>query len=176
MSAGGIPAASSSSIGILWSLAIAKFFCSLSPEIGGVDHRGVFVDGVGEFFRRVHENQFAPVSRMALSNALRPPTMMTSCFRPVVSGSCQMFLSSVPAMHPAVAAAMAPAEPEVTMPDSAPVSSDKRRPTARCRSMHVDKMLCRFHLRLADFGKFERAAQVGPGAATVDTVFTPSRV
>ena len=76
---------------------------------------------------------------MALSKALRPPAMTTSCFIPVVSGSCQISLSSVPAMQAAVAAAMAPAEPEVTMPDSAPVSSDRRRPTARWRSSMFTK-------------------------------------
>ncbi len=71
---------------------------------------------------------FAPVRRMALSNALLPPAMTTSCFSPVVSGSCQICRSLSPAMHAAVAAAMAPAEPEVTMPDSAPVNSASRRP------------------------------------------------
>ena len=79
------------------------------------------------------------MSRMALSKALRPPAMTTSCFIPVVSGSCQISLSSVPAMQAAVAAAMAPAEPEVTMPDSAPVSSDRRRPTARWSSSMFTK-------------------------------------
>src|SRR5437667_12616146 len=41
----------------------------------------------------------APLSRMALSKALLPPTMMTSFFSPVVSGSCQIYFGSLPAMH-----------------------------------------------------------------------------
>jgi hypothetical protein len=77
---------------------------------------------------------FAPVSRMALSKALRPPSMTTSFFMPVVSGSCQTLAGSVPAMHPAVAAAMAPAAPELTMPDSAPDNSASFRPAAFCSS------------------------------------------
>src|ERR1700677_4804516 len=65
--------------------------------------------------------------------------MITSCFKPVVSGSCQIYLSLLPAIHAAVAADIAPAEPEVTMPDSAPVNSDKRRPTPRCKSNILTK-------------------------------------
>jgi len=91
-----------------------------------IDHRRVFGDGVGDLFRECARTSLAPVSRMALSKALRPPAMTTSFFKPVVSGSCQISLSSAPAMQAAVAAAIAPADPEVTMPDSAPVSSDKR--------------------------------------------------
>ena len=64
----------------------------------------------------------APVRRIALSNALRPPMITTSPFSPVVSGNCQTRFGSVPAMQPAVAHAMAPAAPEVTIPDSAPES------------------------------------------------------
>ncbi len=82
---------------------------------------------------------FAPASRMALSNALRPPTMMTSCFIPVGSGSCQIFCGSLPAMHAAVEAAIAPAAPLVTKPDSAPVNSASFRPAARCRSTMLTK-------------------------------------
>src|SRR6266699_1839396 len=80
---------------------------------------------------------FAPVRRMALSNALRPPTMITSCFSPVVSGSCQMYLSSAPAHR-------------------------------TLQLEHVDEMLRCFHLRLPNFRKFQRSAQIGPRASAVD--------
>jgi len=60
-----------------------------------------------------------------------------------------MYLSSVPAMHPAVATAMAPAAPEVIIPDSAPVSSANRRPMACCKSITFTKILRRFNLGLA---------------------------
>ena len=90
---------------------------------------------------------FAPVRRMALSNALRPPTMMTSCFSPVVSGSCQIFCGSVPAMHAAVAAAIAPAAPEVIIPDSAPVNSANLRPDGVMQLDHVHEMVPGFGLR-----------------------------
>ena len=76
----------------------------------------------------------APVNRIALSKALRPPSMTTSFFMPAVSGSCHTFFGSVPAMQPAVAAAMAPAAPEVTMPDSAPDSCANFLPAACCSS------------------------------------------
>jgi len=45
-----------------------------------------------------------------------------------------MFLGSDPAKHAAVAATMAPAAPDVTIPDSAPESSASRFPTPRCNS------------------------------------------
>ena len=60
-------------------------------------------------------------------------------FSPVVSGSCQIFWGSLPAMHAAVEAAIAPAAPEVIIPDSAPVSSASLRPTARCSSIMLTK-------------------------------------
>ena len=50
---------------------------------------------------------FAPAARMALSKALRPPIMMTSPFIPVVSGSCQIFAGSVPAIQAAAPVAIA---------------------------------------------------------------------
>ena len=123
----------------------------------------------GEFAR----TSFAPVSRMALSKALRPPAMTTSCFIPVVSGSCQISLSSVPAMQAAVAAAMAPAEPEVTIPDSAPVSSDKRAADSTLKFEHVHEIFAGFQLGLANFGKLQRAAEIGPRAAAIDDRLHP---
>ena len=71
-------------------------------------------------------------------------------------------------MQAAVAAAIAPAAPEVTMPDSAPVNSAKRRPTARCKSSMLTKYCAASSLGLANFWELQRAAQVSPGAATVD--------
>src|SRR5213082_1422917 len=65
----------------------------------------------------------SPVSRIALSNALLPPTMMTSCFSPVVSGSCQIYFGSLPAMHAAAADAIAPAAPELTGAEDGMVTS-----------------------------------------------------
>ena len=62
----------------------------------------------------------APARRIALSKSLRPPNMTTSFFMPVVSGSCQILLGSVPAMQPAIAEAIAPAAPTSSLPDSAP--------------------------------------------------------
>jgi hypothetical protein len=76
----------------------------------------------------------APASRMALSNGLRPSIITTSFFRPVVSGSCQTFFGSDPAMQAAVAEAIAPADPDVTMPDSAPDIFERYRPTPACSS------------------------------------------
>ena len=116
---------------------------------------------------------FAPVSRIALSKALRPPDMITSFLRPVVSGSCQMSLSSVPAMHPAVETAMAPAAPEVIIPDSAPVSSANRRPMRTLQIQHIHEILSRFDLRFAYFRKLQRPTQVGPGAAAIDDGLYP---
>ena len=76
----------------------------------------------------------APTRRIELSQTTRPPSRITSPFRPVVSGSCQTAFGSSPPMQAAVPAAMAPAAPEVTIPDSAPESSASFRPAASCSS------------------------------------------
>ena len=75
-----------------------------------------------------------PARRSALSKAFRPPSMTTSFFRPVVSGSCQILSGSVPAITAATAVDMAAAAPEVTMPNSAPEISASRLPAACCNS------------------------------------------
>ena len=58
-----------------------------------------------------------------------------------VSGSMTMgAVAGVPGLTPRIAsAAMAPAAPEVIIPDSAPVSSASLRPTPRCSSTMLTK-------------------------------------
>ena len=109
-----------------------------------------------------------PARRMALSNTLRPPTMTTSFFSPSVLGSCQTLSGSVPAMHPAVATAMAPAAPEVIMPDSAPVSSARRLPAALLQIEDVYEVLRGLYLSGSHFGQFEAGAEIGPGSTPID--------
>ena len=81
-----------------------------------------------------------------------------------------MYLSLVPAMHPAVAAAIAPAAPDVTMPDSAPVSSDNFRPAPRCSSIIFTKY-CAASTWATDFGELERTAEIGPRTSAIDHRF-----
>ena len=133
-SIGGIPAASSSSSGTpaFFVTARAAFSRSPSQVVYTIAVRSVRAPARSSTLPTT--TSFAPANRMALSNALRPPSMTTSFFMPVVSGSCHTLFGSVPAMQPAVAAAIAPAAPEVTMPDSAPDSCASFRPAAFCSS------------------------------------------
>ena len=37
-----------------------QFFLQFVAQIGGVNHCGVFAEGIGQFLGRVHQNQFGP--------------------------------------------------------------------------------------------------------------------
>ena len=76
---------------------------------------------------------------MALSKALLSPHHDHFMFQAGGIGQLPECLSSVPAMQAAVAAAIAPAAPEVTIPDSAPVNSAKPSAHPRCNSSMLTK-------------------------------------
>src|SRR5213595_1226325 len=114
--------------------------------------------------------------RSALSNALLPPTMMTSCFSPVVSGSCQIYFGSLPAMHAAAADAMAPAAPEVTMPASAPVNSARRRLAACCNSNMFTKYSEASRCAARTSGNSNEPLKYVQVPRQLMMVFTPRRV
>ena len=167
-SIGGMPAASSSISGTpaFFVTASAAFSRSPSQVVYTIAVRSVRAPARSSTLPTT--TSFAPANRIALSNALRPPSMTTSFFMPVVSGSCQTLFGSVPAMQPAVAAAIAPAAPEVTMPDSAPDSSRQLSSGGLLQFEDVDEVLRRVLHGAADLGQFERTAQVGPRPARVD--------
>ena len=71
-------------------------------------------------------------------------------------------------MQAAVAEAMAPAAPDVTMPASAPDSSASRRLARMLQLEDIDEVLGRGLLGRPDFRQLQRAAQIGPRAAAVD--------
>jgi hypothetical protein len=71
-------------------------------------------------------------------------------------------------MHAAVAAAMAPAEPEVTMPDSAPVSSARRRSNGALKFKHIYEILRTLQAELAALREIQGSAEIGPGTTAVD--------
>ena len=73
----------------------------------------------------------------------------------------------------AVACVSAAAQPEVTMPHSAPVSSASRAPTASIELVEMDVVLRRRVHRRAHFGKHQRAADDRERAAGIDSGRTP---
>ena len=63
--------------------------------------------------------------------------MTTRLTMPSVNGSRSIFSGSLPATQAAVPSATAAALPQVTIPDSAPVSSARRRPAAAISSSRL---------------------------------------
>src|SRR5262252_3906225 len=102
--------------------------------------------------------------------------MITSCFMPVVSGNCQIFAGSLPAMHAAADAASAPAAPEVIIPDSAPVSSANRRPAPFCSSTMFTKWCEASVCAALTSGNCSEPLKYVHVPRQLITVFTPSFV
>ena len=114
---------------------------------------------------------------MALSNALRPPIMIDFTLQAGCVGQLPDIFRIGPGDAAAVAEAIAPAEPEVTIPDSAPESFARSRPAAACNSNMSTKYMRCILRSLPNLRQFQRAAQIRPRAARVDQRAKPySRV
>jgi len=143
-------------------------------KVAGVDHRGVLLIEFAISSAVSASTSLAPVSRMALSNAPSAADPDDFVFQSSGVGSCQIYFASLPAMQAAVAEAIAPAAPDVTIPAFSASNSASRRLAACCSSNMLTKyseiLLCHGQLQ-----EIQRAAQVRPGAAAVDHRLTPRR-
>src|SRR5437868_8502750 len=121
---------------VLRSRQFSLAFCA---EIGGVDHGGVFADRVNEFFRGESENQLCASQADCAVECAPSSHHDHFMLQPGRIGKLPDVLVIGAGHARGVAAAIAPAAPEVMNPDSAPVNSDKRLPTARCNSSMLTK-------------------------------------
>ena len=145
-----------------------QFLLKFVAKIGGVDHGGAFVDGVGEFFGRVGENQLG---------AGQPDGAVKRA--PAADHDHFMFQSRRVRKLPdgfVIGAGHASGRcgchgPRCTGSDYAGFGPrELRQAPAHCplQIEHVDEMLRCLQLCLTNFWKFQRTAKISPGATAIN--------
>ena len=145
-----------------------QLFLEFVPEIRGVDHRRVFVDCVGDLLRRIHQNQFCPgqpdgTVKGAAASDHDDFMLQAGRIRKLPD------VLIVRAGH-ASGGSSGHGSCRTGSDDAGfgPRQFGKALAYSALQIEHIDKVLRRFQLGLANFRKFERAAQISPRAATID--------
>ena len=126
-------------------------------EVGGVDHRRVVVDRIGEFLRGVHQNQFCTGQPDGAVEGASAPDHDYFMFQASRVGKLPDVLI-VGAGH-ASGGCSCHGACGTGSDDAGFGASQVRQALADCalQLQHIDKMFCRFELGLANFREFERS-------------------
>src|SRR5437016_13939559 len=141
-----------------------------------VNHRCVRIDCVSQLLRCLHKNQLGSREPNGIVKSTPAAHHDDFILQSVVSGSCQIYFGSLPAMHAAAADAIAPAAPEVTMPASAPVNSARRRLAACCNSNMLTKYSAASRCAACTSGNSSEPLKYVQVPRQLMMVFTPRRV
>src|SRR6185503_6520915 len=143
----------------------------LFTQVGGVNHGGIFVDRIREFFWRIDQHQFRASQSNRTVKGASPSHHNYFVFQagsvgelPDVLVICPSHTTSCGSGHGAGCARC----------HDAGLRTGQLRKASSHRTLkikNIDEVLACLELGFADFGKFERSAQGSPGSPAIDDGF-----